>query len=529
MSTRGKIIVLVLFLEFILTLVATLLIFNEHHHGEVEKFAYVKTCLENHFHEDAEEIQKRYSTRIKGFVNSCTNVIEPFIRHDRTKIVELMEKKAEVFTKEDRYFRSINFVFKDGTVFYHTEDKKRIGTNLSAVAFVRDSIDSKLPLSGLALTWGGLAYRFSYPVYHNGDYVGLVLFVVAPTRTIEMVAKNLSVQCGIYIDSRYTEDVAGKYFQDGSGKTLVAFVGEMFSSLPFVKALSQYSSEESFNFSTQSYKKLTSLPVENYKGKTVGEIVTVMNVTEQRRGLISLLLNATLVLVVVLVITSFVLFKGTGYFLRQVERLQQQLEVKVLQRTKALECVNKQLIGEIKERESTQKALEELSERDMLTKLYNRRKFVSYYKTEWEAALRSQRHIAMLIIDIDFFKGYNDNYGHLAGDAALLKVATAIQDNVTRPRDLVARYGGEEFVCLLPETSEANAIYVAEKLRKKVMALHCSHEFSSAANVVTISIGVASFIPQNGYAKEYLLELADKALYKAKDAGRNCVRISATS
>ena len=122
--------------------------------------------------------------------------------------------------------------------------------------------------------------------------------------------------------------------------------------------------------------------------------------------------------------------------------------------------------------------LKELSEKDVLTGIYNRRKFNSYYETEWSAARREGRVLSLLMIDIDLFKIYNDRYGHLAGDQALHQVAVTLNQTVSRPRDFVARYGGEEFICLLPETSQQAAVQLAEAMRRHVEDLHYIHEFS---------------------------------------------------
>ena len=141
--------------------------------------------------------------------------------------------------------------------------------------------------------------------------------------------------------------------------------------------------------------------------------------------------------------------------------------------------------------------------------------------------MRNGFPLSLLIMDIDNFKLYNDNYGHGAGDNCLTKVANVIKNTLSRPTDLAARYGGEEFVVLLPETHAAGAVHVAEDLRAAVQGLGITHEHSSTASVVTISVGTSTHSAENPVKnKEQLLQLADEALYQAKEAGRNRVHCS---
>ncbi|WP_048600289.1 sensor domain-containing diguanylate cyclase [Rubeoparvulum massiliense] len=174
----------------------------------------------------------------------------------------------------------------------------------------------------------------------------------------------------------------------------------------------------------------------------------------------------------------------------------------------------------LRERENK---LELLSNTDELTCVANRRYFNERYELMWNFATRMQHPFSLLMVDIDFFKNYNDTYGHLAGDQAIHLVAHALQHSVKRTTDFVARYGGEEFVILLPNTDEAGAMQVGEELRHQVELLQLEHSSSSVASHVTISIGVATVVPQEGELATYLLTLADEALYQAKQEGRNRV------
>jgi len=166
--------------------------------------------------------------------------------------------------------------------------------------------------------------------------------------------------------------------------------------------------------------------------------------------------------------------------------------------------------------------LESLALLDGRTNIPNRRQFNEAAESEWKRALRSQMPLTVMMVDIDYFKDYNDTYGHGAGDNCLRQVAHALRNEGTyRPGDLVARYGGEEFVALLPDTDREGAKRLAERFRAAVEGLAIPHRGSRAADIVTVSIGFATAIPSPEPGLAELLEEADRQLYQAKSAGRN--------
>ena len=167
--------------------------------------------------------------------------------------------------------------------------------------------------------------------------------------------------------------------------------------------------------------------------------------------------------------------------------------------------------------------LQRLMNSDGLTGLSNRRHFDEYLELEWRRAMREQQQLSLLMIDVDYFKVYNDSFGHLAGDEALRQVAEAIRSSCSRPTDLPARYGGEEFALVLPNTSPGGARLVAEKLRQTVLGLGIPHTASTADTFLTVSIGLATSSGQPNESLENLMFRADKALYQAKGEGRNRV------
>jgi diguanylate cyclase (GGDEF)-like protein len=160
---------------------------------------------------------------------------------------------------------------------------------------------------------------------------------------------------------------------------------------------------------------------------------------------------------------------------------------------------------------------------DSLTQIANRRRFDEYFEQQWKQMARSHFPLSVILCDIDYFKLYNDTYGHLEGDTCLRKVAASLQQSVKRPSDLVARYGGEEFVALLPDTTLEGAVVVAQRMQSAIAQQLIPHERSLVHPYITVSVGIASSVPTLTISKKQLLTVADQYLYLAKQRGRNTI------
>jgi len=167
--------------------------------------------------------------------------------------------------------------------------------------------------------------------------------------------------------------------------------------------------------------------------------------------------------------------------------------------------------------------MEQLALEDALTGLSNRRYFDEKLKQEIDNAARRKEHVALALFDVDFFKAYNDNYGHLAGDACLKKIAALLSLSFQRASDTVARYGGEEFAIIMPSTDPSDVNVLVERALRRVREARLSHDYSLVAEYVTLSCGIYTGIPSMTCQPDNIIWLADKALYEAKGAGRNCV------
>jgi diguanylate cyclase (GGDEF)-like protein len=180
-------------------------------------------------------------------------------------------------------------------------------------------------------------------------------------------------------------------------------------------------------------------------------------------------------------------------------------------------------IEDITERKKAEEQLRLHASMDGLTGIANRRHFDNIINLEWRRAMRSAKPISLIVVDVDYFKNFNDTYGHLAGDSCLQKIAHTIKDSLRRAGNFAARYGGEEFVVILPDTDAEGAYLFAEYLREKIENLNIEHNDSTAGKNVTVSMGVSTTVPEKDSPHDKLISLADKALYKAKQGGRNCV------
>lgn len=212
---------------------------------------------------------------------------------------------------------------------------------------------------------------------------------------------------------------------------------------------------------------------------------------------------------------------------QELQKKNQALEREVKECLLMKEIVSKNEIEYRKIAEKLQIAnqkLQQLADSDSLTGLANRRYFDNYFQQEWKRLLREQVPLSLIMCDVDYFKNYNDTYGHQFGDECLRRIAIVFQETIKRPADLAARYGGEEFVILLPNTNLEGAIHLAKVINSRVESLHIPHISSDVSNRLTVSLGVATTIPQLNKSPQTLIADADRMLYKAKSAGRNCVK-----
>lgn len=195
------------------------------------------------------------------------------------------------------------------------------------------------------------------------------------------------------------------------------------------------------------------------------------------------------------------------------------LEQEVNRRTAELAAANTCL-------ERANQELRRLVNIDELTQVANRRFFEQQLRTEWQRLSREQQPLSLIIFDVDYFKRYNDRYGHQQGDDCLVRVAQAAKHAIRRPADFIARYGGEEFAIVLPNTSLQGATTIIKRIQDAIRLQAIPHEDSDVSEFITVSLGLASLTPSSTSSPTELVSLADKALYIAKSQNRNCFAIN---
>ncbi|MCP5105665.1 MAG: diguanylate cyclase, partial [bacterium] len=208
---------------------------------------------------------------------------------------------------------------------------------------------------------------------------------------------------------------------------------------------------------------------------------------------------------------------------RKLELLVDQRTSQLKTKTDELEILNEEKNKLLEELRAANKKLEKMSRIDGLTRIPNRRFFDETLQVEWKRCQRRGSSISLLMVDVDYFKLYNDTYGHQEGDECLKLVGASLSLCISRAGDLAARYGGEEFSAIMVDADMEGATTKAEEIRAKVQKLKIPHEKSDICAVVTISVGVASIVPVDEKGCHKLVEAADSALYKAKHSGRNRV------
>ncbi|MBU0972092.1 MAG: diguanylate cyclase [Proteobacteria bacterium] len=176
--------------------------------------------------------------------------------------------------------------------------------------------------------------------------------------------------------------------------------------------------------------------------------------------------------------------------------------------------------------EDSNEKLRQLSSLDGLTDLPNRRFFDETIAREWQRGIRRQKPLSLILADIDHFKAFNDAYGHVVGDDCLKRVAKGLEKSILRDMDTIARYGGEEFAAILPETDNAGAVKIIQRMLKSIEALKIDHIASPTADHVTVSFGLSTMLPISDLGPTQLIQSADKALYLAKNSGRNTYTIN---
>ena len=237
-----------------------------------------------------------------------------------------------------------------------------------------------------------------------------------------------------------------------------------------------------------------------------------------------ILVSRLIIILLNLITVHLLIIKPASYlankfaFFAQTRELAERLKLSGPYEIRELTSSANMMLDEL---EDMHQQLKLMSHTDELTQVYNRRCFHELFIAERASAIREKKHLTILLLDIDYFKSYNDNYGHIAGDRCLAKIADVLKQTLKRTNDIVARFGGEEFIILLKNTPNDGARVVCDRIAEAMKREAIPHEFSPAANYVTCSIGGVSVIPKETTKEQNMILVADEMLYKAKEQGRN--------
>jgi len=525
LGIRAKIIVLVIMALVILCAGFVSLLVHEQADRHKELIQQVDRFIHNSSERELNRIHNIYHSRLDGFIKTNPSIVDSFICGDRQNLYQQLQVKLATLQKENSDFFSITFIRKDGTVLLRTARYAMYGDSALDIPFVARAFALKQPQYGLTVARWGLAYRLTRPIFKNNRFEGIIVFVLRPLSGLNLIYDSLGVDTGVLIKKSYQKRIKGVSYPTYGDYLLMEEKGTLFKEISEFPDKQEVAQGLIKAYGKEEYLFYSPVELKNFNNEVIGYIQPVSRHTLQQQKHRLVLKQALTAAFVLACATFIVLYFGIGYLLKRLDRLNNTLESRVKERTEELNLVNQELKKEIRERESVQQELERLSRYDGLTELINRRYFDELLDIEWRDACRHQHWVTVLMIDVDYFKIYNDCYGHLQGDECLARLAQLFKNKFKRARDVVARYGGEEFVCLLPMTDPAEAQGMADALLGVVRGSGMEHCGSKCSGVITVSIGVSSMIPDAYQTADHLISQADDALYRAKQKGRNQLQI----
>ncbi|MGB3725521.1 MAG: diguanylate cyclase [Glaciecola sp.] len=439
----------------------------------------------------------------------------------------------------------IHLINKDLTVFASTH-KPEIGLDMSKFSpqYTRylTGLFNKGEYSSHRLSLSDSDGRLKKYAYYS--LPGSDLLVNIDIDVDDRIGKEQNQQLGRYVFGRYVHELISKYdLVEDIDFLLVSEANSwsFFTPGRFIdKGVAQSIFSKGFAESQNGDERYISVKLSGYDVLGFKGVIyiafndSVYQNIEQR--LSGLLIGVSLF--VILVSFSLLHVGARELFLKRFSSLISQIENKKIGDGKTISIsgndelsnlatvINANMMR-IEQQQNDNKDLKAQTNTDGLTQIYNRRFLQSQLSVEIKQAQREHQDLAIIMIDVDAFKAYNDTYGHLSGDETLILISSKIAKQLTRPRDFVARYGGEEFICVLPETNIAGAAMLAEKLRHEIEALHIHHSTSPVSDYVTVSAGCTSAKGSIVVDEDNFIQFADSLLYRAKATGRNKVSAEA--
>ncbi len=452
-----------------------------------------------------------YSSRTK-FIFKDPIFIKYIKQKDRKELYRYLNKFYTGFKEENPYLYVMHIFDTNNVTILRMHKPSSYGDDLTDIRPIVKKVNKeKKQYHGFEVGKNGMTYRITTPILiDNGktvEHLGALEFGIKPAYFLENVKKFFAVNGAMLIK---TDELNSLIFK---------------TDYPKIHNYSLFYKENVFtNLNEKSYDKqilkqndqefiiCKDLNLKNVDNQIIAKIILADNITKLKQQYHSNIIDSIIGAAILLAIILGVLYFAFGFYTKRILLFTQQLQ-----------NINKELEQKVKLRT---KELEKLSITDELTKLYNRRYFNETFANELSRAIRDKNSFVCIMFDIDYFKLYNDTYGHLKGDEVLINISKCVQNSLKRSQDFLFRVGGEEFCIITSNMEKDKVLTYVNFIKDNIEELKIKHEKNKASKYVTASFGIA-YIPQvkNHLFEEKIYAVADEALYKAKTNGRNKVEM----
>lgn len=452
-----------------------------------------------------------YSNKTK-FLFKDPNFIKHLKQNDRENLHKYLSKFYTGFKEENPYLYVMHIFDTKNVTILRMHKPTSYGDDLSNIRPIVKKVNSdKKQYHGFEVGKNGMTYRITTPIIiDNGnsiEHLGVLEFGIKPAYFLDNLKKFFEVNGAMLIK---TAELKNLIFQTNYPKIHQY-------SLFFKENLFENLNEETYDKqilkqNNQEFIVCKDLNLKNVDNKIIAKIILADNITKLKQQYHSNIIDSIIGAAILLAIILGVLYFAFGFYTKR-----------ILVFTQQLQNINKELERKVKLRT---KELEKLSITDDLTKLYNRRYFNEVFSNELSRAIRDKNSFVCIMFDIDYFKLYNDTYGHLKGDEVLINISKSVQNSLKRSQDFLFRVGGEEFCIITSNMEKDKVITYVNFIKDNIEELKIKHEKNKASQYVTASFGIA-YISQvkNHLFEDKIYAVADEALYRAKTNGRNKVEI----
>ncbi|QOG12124.1 diguanylate cyclase [Arcobacter sp. FWKO B] len=491
LSVKNRTLIFIFFI-MVMSLVALFYLLDNYEHQRLEhtkhsNYLSIKTSYDKNI---IQNLQTFYNIQAQSILSD--EIIEAFAKRDRETLFLLVQNKYKLLRDQDEFFYQMHFHSSDGTSFLRAHKPELFGEDITKLRPMAKAIHiEQKPISGFEMGLHALSYRIFVPVFHNSTYIGALELGILPNKVLHLVTYFNEIYGLLFIyKESLKSNINSIQFTNITDKDLIDI-------LPIgLEKASEYS-ELTYN---DKFYSIYKFPLIDFVGNNVGEFIFFNDLSAEHK-----LHNDTKInFYIIIFISAIFVFFIINYGFNQIISKLQDAHIALKEYTKIIE---------------------EISITDALTNLYNRRYFNEILPRLTNSCKRDDDYISFLILDIDYFKQYNDTYGHKAGDIVLQDVANVLKDSLKRGTDYAFRIGGEEFCILFKGLNPNEAFLFSDKIRQNIENLKIPHIGSKTSKYVTASFGLVVFKGTTIPDETKLYTLADEELYHAKENGKNQVSI----